>query len=559
MPDTNHISDAHLVSATDFKISRAQAWRVIGVFVLLVLGPVLVDHAMRLSSSGNHRAFWIDVFAPPSFDPGARSEKDKSITGHIRWLERGLDDATYSRSTRQFAQMLLTSVVREGNRKTHVGGGGWLFYQPELTALRGLGPMRHDAVSPALHDKGRMPSLLARDVVLEFAAQLKSRGIPLLLVPVPGKATIYPEFVSRLIRKPLLHRDQLALYDQFRAAGIDVLDLTATMWDMKIHKQIFLQQDTHWTPDAMEAMTEIIAKHIKKSYPQAVKPADVSELIDARPADRSSEGDLVRLLDLAAPEWVFPEEEALIVSRTGLDPSDQSPLALLGDSFVNIFDDPSLGFATEDEAAQSTRIRGGLAHKLAVILNQRLDVITANGGGATDVRRELARRSDDNVRGKKLVLWIIASRDLLLTPAAARDAGVTWERVEFNTRTSDGSTAAAPATSQQIVIEAELISKSKNQDPNAAPYLNALHVAEYKLKRVVSGEFKAADWLALQWTFKNKQLQPPASASPGKTYRLSLIPEATMPTEARNVNVSDDFTDRFTSERWYVEKLEEIR
>jgi hypothetical protein len=75
---------------------------------------------------------------------------------------------------------------------------------------------------------------------------------------------------------------------------------------------------------------------------------------------------------------------------------------------------------------------------------------------------------------------------------------------------------AAPAVSSAVVVEAELVEKSRNQDLNGTPYVDALHTAVYKVDRVVSGTFDpSADWQAIQWTFKAKTLQPTATTSVG--------------------------------------------
>jgi hypothetical protein len=374
---------------------------------------------------------------------------------------------------------------------------------------------------------------------------------------------IYPEHISAArFRGPVYHAGQLALYEQLRAAGIDVLDLAPAMWDLKPYKQVFLHQDTHWTPDAMKALAEKIARHIKEKYPQAIAPPKEAPLVNAKVAERASFGDLVKLLDLRSPGWLYPQEAVELVLIEGLDPSPRSPIALLGDSFVNVFSDPSLGFEPDNHDPESPQpMRAGFGHHLSIFLNQPLDVIAVNGGGATDARAQFARRFDDEVRAKKLVVWVIACRDLLLSPPAAREANVKWEPVKFNPNTSDGKTAAAAAsasdTSGKIIVEARLVEKSKNQDPGSTPYEHALHTARYEVLKPVSGSFTASDWIAVQWTFKSKQLQPAASAQPGKTYRLTLVPESAMPAEAKGKNTSDAWEDDFTAERWWVEAIEE--
>lgn len=538
---------------TDYQISRNHAWRIaLYFFPLVALLPW--SHHLIMAFSGK-----------AAETPAAKLLSWRPSSGpllpRLHEVEKATDKAGYATFIRQTTQSVLTYLGGEGNRKVYVGAGEWLYYQPELTALYGWGPLKREPFSP-MKDPSVAKLRMAKDVVLEFATQLKERGVPLLLVPVPVKSMIYPEYLALgKFRGPFYHPDQKALYDQLRAAGIDVMDLSDELWKLKPRMQVFLQQDTHWTPDVMKLMAEHMNKHIRAKYPQAVKEFIETPMIDARVLDRSSYGDLVGLLDVISPGSLFAKEEATLVSVKGLDPSPKSPIAVLGDSFVNVFDDPALGFGSDVESEKNERIRAGFANQLAVLLNQPLDVVAVNGGGATPARREFARRFDDEVRAKKLVIWVIACRDLLLSPSAAREANVTWEHVEFNPKTSDGSAPVATNTTPdtKIVIEAKLVEKSKMQDVGGTPYTHALHTANYEMQKVVSGNFASTDWLALQWTFKNKESQPTASAAPGKTYRLTLVPESAAPPEAKGVNTSDDFTDRFTAERFFVEQIEEVK
>ena len=537
---------------TDYQISRRHGWMVaLAFFPFVALMPVTHHISMAVAGKWGETPAAQLLSWRPSSGP---------LLERLHAIEKSTDKAGYSTFIHQQSQALLTSAAGEGNRKVHLGRGEWLFYKPEITSLHGWGPLKREPFSP-MKDPGVAKLRMAKDVVLEFAAQLKERDVPLLLVPVPVKPMIYPEFLSsKKFTAPVYHPDQLSLYEQLRAAGIDVLDLAPEMWKLKLRKQVFLQQDTHWTPDAMKLMAESIAKHIRTKYPQALVPLTETPIVDARILDRSSHGDLVGLLDIASPARLFGQEQVTLVSISGMDPSAKSPVALLGDSFVNVFDDPALGFAPESEPAKSQRMKAGFGNQLAILLNEPLDVMAVNGGGSTAARQELARRFDDEVRAKKLVIWVIACRDLLLSPPAARDANVKWERVEFNTRTSDGrAPAIASPDAGKIIIEAKLVSKSKLQDANGTPYTHALHTAVYELQKVVSGGFTGTDWIALQWTFKNKQLQPAANAAPGKSYRLMLVPETAMPPEAKGVNTSDDYTDRFTADRWFVESIEEVK
>lgn len=307
----------------------------------------------------------------------------------------------------QHKQSWLAHSCGEGNARVHVGTGGWLFDKSEITALVGRGPLKSASAST------KKESRMDKNAVIEFANQLKQRGVPLLLVPVPAKASIYPEYLSsEKFRDPVYHPEQLALYEQLRAAGADVIDLAPEMWRLKLRKQVFLKQDTHWTPDAMKVMAEFIVKHIRTKYPQALPSSSAELNIDARLLDRTSQGDLTGLLDLPASVTWMSEEQVTLVSISGLDPNENSPFALLGDSLVNVFDDPTLGFATDDELAKSQRLKAGFGNQLAILLNEPLDVIAVNEEPA-EALREFAKRDEGNTPAKKLVVWVFAATDLL--------------------------------------------------------------------------------------------------------------------------------------------------
>ena len=99
---------------------------------------------------------------------------------------------------------------------------------------------------------------------------------------------------------------------------------------------------------------------------------------------------------------------------------------LLGDDFTRIYDDPSLGFV------QDVDTHASFAQHLALYLGRRIDTTAVNHGGTTAVRRAFAKRLDDEVRAKKLVIWLVPARDLVLPPSAGEE----WQDVVFNAQSS---------------------------------------------------------------------------------------------------------------------------
>ncbi|MEY4483028.1 MAG: hypothetical protein RL693_480, partial [Verrucomicrobiota bacterium] len=312
------------------------------------------------------------------------------------------------------------------------------------------------------------------------------------------------------------------------------------------------------TVDGMTEAAKYLAAHRKKNYPQhlTVNRENVIRAVDGAP--RSSMGDLVKLLDLKTPEKFYePEEQFLKVIGQGTE-NKYSPITLLGDSFVNVYDDPSLGF--ENPQNPSERIHAGFAQQLSVQLQMPLDTIAMNGKGSTGVRRELAKRYDDEVRAKKLVIWVIAARDLLLSKSAAREANIEWEQVKFNPNKSpDAAAVASPVTNaaEALVIEGKLTEKSKNQEVSGTPYRDALHTAVYDVEKIVSGSLDAKQVLAVQWTFKDKEMQATANVAVGQRYRLTLVPWEKK-TDLQTINLQDDST-LFDAQRFFVEKIEVVK
>ncbi len=593
---------------TVYAIGRGISLFVIVVFFLLVLIPVVLDHVNRRSleageGAPDRRAFWYEVFSPPSFDPNQPDPAKKSLVSHLRWLERGLEKAPYVVGMRQKTQRWLMANFAEGTQKVFIGYEGWLFYQPDLKALTGYGPLKPEPFS-VMKDPHLAKLPAAEDCIVKFAAQLQERGVRLLLVPVPLKPMIYSEQMIGGERPPtreggkpqmLTHPDAGAFYERLRRHGVDVLDLTEAMARirderksnfyhestannraeaqaseeaLKVRKDAFLKQDTHWTHDAMLAMSLRIAAHVKEKYPEAFRVKqlnpDSTSTFNAFQTPRlagdfvgESMGDLVKLLDLRNPaEFFAPEKFDFGVLSEGSERRD-APIVLLGDSFVNIFDDPSLGF--ENPKAPGKPMRSGIAQWLSKDLDQPLDVIAQNGRGSTGVRRDFARRYDDEVRAKKLVIWVIAARDVLLSRTAAHQANIEWDYVTFNPKKGPDAADAppnSPPKSGAIVVEATLRQKSANQDLGG-PYRDALHAALYEVNRVVEGELKPTSVVGIQWTFKDKVMQPTSTFTVGKKYKLTLTPWETRK-ELQGTNLQDD-TDDFEASRYFVESAEEVR
>lgn len=489
---------------------------------------------------------------------------EPNLQDHLRSFEKQLEDAPYAEAIRRWMQGKLTSGLKEGNSKTVIGDEGRLYYQAAIDSLLGYGPLKPEPDS-VMKNPDRAVWTPPLPVIEKFAAQLKERDIELMLVPVPVKPMIYPEDIGMgEWAAPVQHRDQEAFYEKLRQSGIEILDLSETFWSLKNGGPVYLKQDTHWTQMAMQKAASAVASKIKNKAWFASVKTDLESAVTK--SKRQHLGDLVEMLKLISPENTFsPESQNLTIVNNAskrVGANRQSPIVLLGDSFVNIYDDPSIGFGDPNwktKAGNDSQelIAAGFAQHLAAALNCSLDTYTSNGGGATQVRKDFADRPDNEVRAKKMVIWVLASRDLLLSETPGMRAGIRWREVEFSERISKTSSPET-STSNSVIIEAELKERTPLQDPKSTPYKEAVYSAIFTISKKIKGDLniEGKELPAYLWGFRDRKIVPSGNLETGKKYRLTLVPWASK-TKLQSVQKMDDLF--VLSDWWFVEKVELIK
>ncbi|MEY2505566.1 MAG: alginate O-acetyltransferase complex protein AlgJ [Verrucomicrobiota bacterium] len=285
------------------------------------------------------------------------------------------------------------------------GNDGWIFFGGELRLLS-LGKFWGDDAREV--SRAHKPELADPiPAILDFQEQLKARGIELLLVPVPPKAAVYPEKivtgynVAASDPAPSLHR----FYQELTAAGVNVLDLTATLVQNRDHPKgpVFCKTDSHWSGVGCVLAAQAIAEKVRGKIQ---KPAAAKEYV-AEWKEAEREGDLASLVARDGRKSL-PEKIAIqSVSEKGTGAAVQddanSPLLLLGDSHTLIYHD-----------REFLPVRAGLVDQLALQLGIAPDLIGTSGSGATPVRISLYRRSVKDpgyLAKKKVVVWCFAARE----------------------------------------------------------------------------------------------------------------------------------------------------
>jgi hypothetical protein len=249
--------------------------------------------------------------------------------------------------------------------------------------------------------------------IAAFKDDLAAKGIDFLFVPIPTKLDLYPEYLSPgadtlpgHIAQPLGRK----LMRDLAEARVETLDLLTPFLRIKGASEagkraLYQRQDTHWTTVGLEAAAQLIAERIgqygwcdsafadKKSY--KLKDSVFENL-----------GDIQARLPDAKKGQVAPEK---LLGRQVLDEagnlyedSDSSQVLILGDSYTGVYQ------------AVGCRHAGVTAH-LARHLGGPVDLIMGWGGGP-EAPHKLRKRGDAYLDRKRLVVWMMSSRDLFVYP-----------------------------------------------------------------------------------------------------------------------------------------------
>jgi hypothetical protein len=320
------------------------------------------------------------------------------------------DESLLGRALRPRAQALLSGVLGAGNERVYLGSDGWLFFRPDLESVTSAGFLEEARLRrriAAADEWTAPPQPDPRVAIVDFHRQLEARGIALIVVPTPVKPSVHAGYLSRALAdlgEPVQNRSYDTWLADVRAAGVRVFDPGPLLAPAAAGAPQYLATDTHWRPEAMEAVAAGLAAAIRQLNEL---PALTTQ--DFRLAEQSiaNTGDTAAMLDLPAGQTLYPPEQVWIRRVLATDgsawrSSPDADVLLLGDSFTNIYSLESMGWGTS----------AGFAEHLSSALGRPLDRIVQNDAGAYATRELLARAGADRLAGKRVVIWQFAAREL---------------------------------------------------------------------------------------------------------------------------------------------------
>jgi alginate O-acetyltransferase complex protein AlgJ len=406
---------------------------------------------------------------------------------------------------------LLYRLAGAGNEQAVPAPGGWLFFRGDLDYLNGK-PFLDPAVQT---DRARAASVATDSVgaIVEFERQLSARGIRLLVLPVPVKPCIeahrfHPGAMPA--KTSLQNASHSAWLAALTERGVPVLDPTPLLQARasRTGEPQFLRTDTHWTPEAMEAVAKAVARKIQRETVSS-DPGSLS----GGTVNVTSHGDTVALLGLPKGQSLIPPQTVSIrpVLQNGSrwKPAQEADVLLLGDSFSNIY---SLGAMGWGEGA-------GFPEHLSAQLGRPIDAFLRNSDGAFATRQMLQKElaaGSDRLRGKTVVVWEFAAREL---------AFGNWKSLPIAAAEPQDRSIFCPPSGAKQLVSGIVGSAAPVPRPGSVPYrehIVALHLVDVVLKGVPSG--KPLECLVYTWSMREQQPTAAAHLRPGDAVSMELVP-----------------------------------
>ena len=432
------------------------------------------------------------------------------LLAEIQRYETSLEDRSITTT------VLLGSTRRQlagwfgwGTEDAWIGRGGWLFYRPDLDHSTGPPFLAPDVLARRRRG-GREFSARQhpdpRPAILDFARQLARRNIRLVLVPTPTKAMVHPEHFGGHTGadRPSMHnRSYLELVRTLEDNGVTVFDpLPILRRRGQAGEDQFLSTDTHWRPEAMEAVARALAEEL--SDRKHVDTVETNSGQTRTTVSVTGQGDLETMMRLGPGPAAFQRQtvtlnQVLTADRSShWQPDPTARVLLLGDSYTNIYSLDPMGWGQS----------AGFAEQLSWHLGQPVDRISRNADAAHATRRQLAS-DPKRLDGKTVVVWQLAVREF---------SSGDWPLIRLGRPDSDSDSTRSH---DAVDFRGTVLATSGVPTPGTVPYRDAvlsLHVTDSN----------GSQRIVFCMGMKDNRLVPAARLKPGDLLTARLIPWTTV-------------------------------
>ncbi|MEM0897490.1 MAG: hypothetical protein AAGJ79_11460 [Verrucomicrobiota bacterium] len=246
-------------------------------------------------------------------------------------------------------------------------------------------------------------------VIAAYKDALATKGVDLLVVPVPPKAAIYPEKFRTATDESSIPA-RAAYYAGLKEQGIDVLDIQAIFLEKKAadpSSLLYCRQDSHPSALGCRLIAEAIHARLKDAdWLAGAVNADGREFGTAEPETIAFMGDLSEGFGAGEEKMeIVVAGEKTADGITQVDPDKvTSPVIMVGDSHSLVF---SIG---SDMLAKGA----GVTDHLQALLGFGVYQQSNKGSGIDSARMNLLRAAVKEKtlwEGKEVLVWIFGERE----------------------------------------------------------------------------------------------------------------------------------------------------
>lgn len=296
---------------------------------------------------------------------------------------------------------------------TVTGREGWLFSAPELKSVGTASG-----------------TTSATGAIADYAASLRAKGIDLILVPVPPKAFVYPDKISKTVKvkgkkPPRFDSGLKSAMEALEAKNVKVVDLLPALMAARETKTstAFPQTSSTWAPAGVQVAAKEIAEAVKKS--KAGSRAGSSTGIVTEPTVITFTGSLAG--DGAKPESL----PAVTVGRISGEKQKSLGFGTSGGSLLLMGGSDIYAWRENNNPVGAKGAFASLAEQLAAELQLIPDVLTGGGDAKNAARLRILRErtnGSSTLDATKTVVWVIPALDLYSS---------NWARVPLQLQFSD--------------------------------------------------------------------------------------------------------------------------
>lgn len=285
------------------------------------------------------------------------------------------------------------SLFREGRVGVVIGNESWLYTLEEIKDYPNAAPE------------------LARnlDAIAHVHRYVKSHGTDLIVVLVPEKASVYPEYLLDKQPAPLHNTLYAQVMAGLQQREVTLVDTAPGLTLGKAQGDTFLKSDTHWTPFGAGLAAQQVARHLEQSPHASL--LQQQQFITRQESAIKFQGDLLNFIPLGFfSRWIDVSSDQLVKTVTQ-QADTNNPGAMDGVGEMDLFGESTVAIAlvgTSYSANPAWNFSGALKQHLGADLMN----VAQEGKGPFVPMFEYLSSADFTQAPPQVLLWEIPVRFL---------------------------------------------------------------------------------------------------------------------------------------------------